>query len=156
MITKEDIKNQMELLLKLNENAPDGSFEKMVNRKYIDCDLESKSMEFSCTILKSMINHIGVCHGGVLAGLMDECMGYTVHAFLSDRSGSITTSDMQFNCLKPLLENDSIIIKCCVKHIGSRTAIVSSEIYKDNVLCAFSTENFARIDNKFNSKDLKK
>lgn len=114
-------------------------------KKVIGYDLKNRSMDFEALVPAGAINRIHVAHGAYICGIMDDCMGLTASCFVNDKKDNPTTADMQFNRLKAVNIGDKIRIHCVVRHIGKRLIIVSSEIYRGEELCAFSTENLALI-----------
>jgi uncharacterized protein (TIGR00369 family) len=76
-----------------------------------------------------MYNLMGSLHGGVLATLLDTCMGCAVHTTLPARFG-FTTGDLQVRYTRPIRAGEGLVLaEGSVVHRGSRTATTEGRVY---------------------------
>jgi uncharacterized protein (TIGR00369 family) len=88
-----------------------------------------------------MYNPIGSVHGGVVATILDSCMGCAVHSTL-DAGVSWTTSDLQVRYIRALgSETGRVLAEGNVVHAGRRTATAAGRLVAadGSVLLAHAT-----------------
>ncbi len=78
-----------------------------------------------------MYNLTGVVHGGVVASLLDSCMGSAVHTTLAPGS-RYTTADLQVRFLRAMSEQTGrVLAEGRVLHRGSRTATAEGRVFAE-------------------------
>lgn len=132
-------------LLALTDAAPANSIARFYRKTLLDFNIEEGWIDFKYVADKTMLNIIGAVHGGIMAGLADECMGYGANALIGNDDEVLTTSDMQFNCMKAIHNGDELRIHVTLRHAGKRTIITTAEIFRDDTLVFMATENLARL-----------
>lgn len=76
-----------------------------------------------------MYNPLGSVHGGVMATLLDTCMGCAVHTMLAAGMG-YTTSDLQVRYVRGLRASSGrALAEGNVVHLGKRTATVEGRMF---------------------------
>jgi uncharacterized protein (TIGR00369 family) len=78
-----------------------------------------------------LYNPIGSVHGGVVATLLDSCMGCAVHTLL-DAGVGYTTTDLQVRYLRPLVEaSGRVLAEGTVVHAGRRLATAEGRVWAE-------------------------
>ena len=144
--TDKDAEGVMRLLLEKMKNAPEGSIEILIEKEFSACSVEEMWMDCTFTVPKAAENRIGTAHGGYLAAILDESMGYSFSALSGDPEISPVTLDYQVNTIRALRPGQTARIHCTVDHVGKRTALCHGYIYDGDRLCATATENYALIE----------
>lgn len=146
-ITEKYLKACADNINEFNATFPDNNINHILVAKCVSCDAQARVMDYVMTVPENMINKVGSAHGGFIAAISDELMGNAVHFYgtANDPQFAVTTINMTFNCLKPMFTNDEIKLHVVVRHMGKRTASATCEIFRGDVLCAFSSESFAVI-----------
>ena len=76
-------------------------------------------------------NPIGSVHGGVVATLLDSCMGCAVHTLL-DAGVGYTTTDLQVRYLRPLAaDTGRVLAEGSVVHLGRRLATAEGRVWAE-------------------------
>ena len=143
--TEASCRQNIERLFSVTAASPEGSFLRMLDKKLLDLSLSEKWIDFQFAVDERHVNVIGTAHGGIMAGIADECMGFGAASLVGLENEVITTSDMQFNCLKPIFKGDVLRIHVCLRHAGKRSLITTAEIFRGEDLVFMATENFFRI-----------
>lgn len=143
--TNENFRALIERLLSMTAASPEGCYIHLLNKTLLDFSLEEKWIDFQFIVDERHVNVIGTAHGGIMAGLADECMGFGAAALLGLKDETLTTSDMQFNCMKPIFRGDVLRIHMCLRHAGRRSVITTAEIFRGEDLVFMATENLFRI-----------
>lgn len=83
---------------------------------------------FSMTPQEWMYNPLGSVHGGVVATLLDTCMGCAVHSLLAAGAG-YTTTDLQVRYVRSLTASTGpVIAEGSVVHLGRRLATAEGRL----------------------------
>lgn len=143
--TDEKCQEIIDRLLAISRQVPEGNINRFFDKEVIGFDLQEQWMDFRFLADETKLNVIGTVHGGIMAGIADECMGFGAAALIGLENEVLTTADMQFNCLKAIRKGDELRIRVRVRHAGKRTLITTAEIFRDDVLVFMATENLARI-----------
>lgn len=72
-------------------------------------------------------NHMGSIHGAVIAGLIDNAMGYSMESL--GRRG--VTLEMSLNYIAPVMEGTEVTAEGHVLHAGNKTAVIEASIFTD-------------------------
>lgn len=92
----------------------------------LECDGPAGSLTLSYKTTQAMANIWGVVHGGVVATLVDTCMGLTC----ASQSGVITpTISMTINYARPVPLNAEIVVRTHTVRIGSTSGQMSAEVF---------------------------
>jgi uncharacterized protein (TIGR00369 family) len=76
-----------------------------------------------------MYNPLGSVHGGVVATLLDTCMGCAVHSTLEAGVG-FTTSDLQVRYIRAMSDGTGrVLAEGAVVHRGRRTATAEGRLH---------------------------
>jgi len=70
-------------------------------------------------------NHMGSVHGAIIAGLLDNAMGYSIET-LNKRC---VTLEMNLNYLAAVMENTDITVTGQIIHAGSKTVVAEAFLY---------------------------
>lgn len=143
--TKESFLEFIERHFSMTAASPERCYIHLLGKTLLDFSLEEKWIDFQFIVDERHVNVIGTAHGGIMAGLADECMGFGAAALIGLKDEVVTTSDMQFNCMKPIFKGDVLRIHMCLRHIGRRSVIATAEIFRGEDLVFMATENLFRI-----------
>ena len=132
--TDENCRDHIERLLSHAGIVPEGSFNRLLAKTLLGFSIEEGWIDFQFVAKDVHVNLMGVVHGGVMAGLADECMGYGAASLIGIDGEVLTTSDMQFNCMKPIYSGDVLRVHISVKHVGKRSVIATAEIFRGEEL----------------------
>ena len=91
-----DCRETAERLLSAASRAPKDSCLHLFDKTLLDFSIPEQWMDFQFVVGENHLNVIGTVHGGVMAGIADECMGFGAASLLGLEDEVITTSDMQF------------------------------------------------------------
>jgi uncharacterized protein (TIGR00369 family) len=85
-------------------------------------------------------NPIGTTHGGILATLLDSCVGCAVHTTLG-AGDTYTTLELKVNYLRPVMADAGrITAEGTVLHVGGRVALAEGRLLgPDGRLAAHAT-----------------
>ncbi len=85
-------------------------------------------------------NPIGTTHGGILATLLDSCVGCAVHTELGE-GDTYTTLELKVNYLRPVMADGGRITATGETiHVGGRVATAEGRLHgPDGRLCAHAT-----------------
>ena len=142
---RQNFREHLEHLLSVSATSPEGNYIHLLGKTLLDFSIEEKWVDFKFIVDERHVNVIGTAHGGIMAGLADECMGFGAASLIGLADEVITTSDMQFNCLKPIFKGDELRIHVCLRHAGKRSLITTAEIFRGKDLVFMATENLFRL-----------
>ena len=135
-----DCRETAERLLSAASRAPKDSCLHLFDKTLLDFSIPEQWMDFQFVVGENHLNVIGTVHGGVMAGIADECMGFGAASLLGLEDEVITTSDMQFNCMKAIYLGDVLRVHIILRHAGKRSLITTAEIYRGEDLVFMATE----------------
>ncbi len=92
----------------------------------IDCDGPTGSILFSYDTQPWMANVLGTVHGGIIATLLDSCMGITCALHVVGPTPTVT---MTVNYLKPLPLSGTVHVRTRLNHLGRTTAQAMAEVF---------------------------
>lgn len=84
------------------------------------------SLTFEYTIRKEMTNPVGILHGGVVAGIVDDLMGATI---FSMEKGNYVTMNLNVNYFNSAKTGDIIQAKSQMIKEGQKVIYMECEIY---------------------------
>ena len=76
------------------------------------------------------------CHGGVLAGLMDNVLGVTALAYAVTEDKLCSTVEFKINYLNPALKGDRIFGEAIIDYKGQRLVVTSGTLRTKDKLIA--------------------
>lgn len=76
------------------------------------------------------------CHGGVLAGLMDNVLGVTALAYAVTEDKLCSTVEFKINYLNPALKGDRIFGEAVIDYKGQRLVVTSGTLRTKDKLIA--------------------
>lgn len=104
--------------------------------------LPDGGMQMSMPIRKNAHNTHGMTHGGLIAMLADESMGYLVNKTLKPDNKVAVTSDIQVRYIAPGL-GEYLVATPKVINKGNRIVVMSCEVHNnEGKLIALATANF--------------
>ena len=126
-LTPEELRRRAEKLLRHRAGEdPSAMPDPSAALSITDCDGPSGSLTFAYETKPWMANVWGVVHGGVVATLVDTCMGITCGV----QCGMITpTISMTVNYARPVPLNAALAARTRTVRIGSSTGQMSAELF---------------------------
>lgn len=126
-LTTEELRRRaLAFLDKRARETPSGMPDPSADLTLIDCDGPSGSLVLGYETKPWMANIWGVVHGGVVAALVDSCMGITCAA----QCGLITpTVSMTVNYARPVPLNASLVVRTRTVRCGATSGQLSAEVY---------------------------
>lgn len=94
--------------------------------RVIGCDGPTGSILFAYDTRPWMANVMGTVHGGIIATLLDSCMGITCAVHVDVPTPTVT---MTVNYLKPLPLSGTVHVRTRLNHLGRTTAQAMGEIF---------------------------
>ncbi len=85
------------------------------------------SLLFSCHMDQSMVNPMGIVHGGITASLVDTCMGITCSA--QRESMACPTISMTVNYARPVPPNVDVWVRVRTVRLGASSGQLSAELF---------------------------
>lgn len=91
-----------------------------------------------------MLNPLGIMHGGIIAAILDEVMGFQL--YLLNDTGAFVSLNLNVDFISKVKEGERVTAIPEVIRIGRSTAHLVCEIRdSENKLLAKATSNFSRI-----------
>lgn len=107
--------------------------------------MEDNTFEIKIPLNALVQNPLDILHGGITATVIDTAMGALVHSLLPDHLAAVTTQ-LNINYIAPGI-GDFITCKAKMDHHGSKTMLVSAEVFRsDGKKAAQATGSFFIID----------
>ena len=107
-------------------------------------DKEKKTCEITVPINPFLNNSLDIVHGGITATILDTTMGTVANFLLPDGYGAVT-NQLNIHYIAPGI-GDTLRCKAEVIHQGSKTFVISGEIYRsDGKKIAYATGTFFTI-----------
>ena len=126
-IETQELRRRVEqFLVTRAEKSPTGFPDPSVDLTLLDCDGPSGCLVLGYETKPWMANVWGVVHGGVLANLVDTCMGITCAA----QCRLITpTISMTINYARPVPLNTKLEVRTRTVRCGATSGQLSAEVY---------------------------
>jgi uncharacterized protein (TIGR00369 family) len=114
-------------------------FAHWLNGKVIS--VEEKAVEFQFMVRKDMTNPVGMLHGGVISGMIDDCMG--VNFFILGLEYFYPTINLNVEFFNPASEGETVIVKTKVIKQGKTIINIKVDMINENnmKLVAQATSN---------------
>lgn len=126
-LTTEELRRRaLAFLKRRGSETPGGMPDPSADLTLIDCDGPSGSLVLGYDTKPWMANLWGVVHGGVVAALVDSCMGITCGV----QCGLITpTVSMTVNYARPVPLNAPIVVRTRTVRCGATSGQLTAEVY---------------------------
>lgn len=110
--------------------------------------VEKEAVEFEFEIRKEMTNPVGMLHGGVTAGIIDDCIG--VNFMVLGLEKFYPTINLYIDYFNPAFEGQTVIAKTKVEKLGKTIINIKAEIINKNTskIVAQASANLALSDVK--------
>lgn len=92
--------------------------------------VDNKSVEFQFLVRKEMTNPIGMLHGGVISGMIDDCIG--VNFFILGLEYFYPTINLNVEFFNPVLEGETILVKTQVMKQGKTIVNIKADVIIEN------------------------
>ena len=114
-------------------------FARWLNGKVIS--VEEKSVEFQFLVRKDMTNPVGMLHGGVVSGMIDDCVGLIFSYLLWNIFIRLLILIVEF--FSPASEGETVIVKTQVVKQGKTIINIKADVINENTkkLVARATSN---------------
>jgi uncharacterized protein (TIGR00369 family) len=114
-------------------------FAHWLNGKVIS--VEEKAVEFQFMVRKEMTNPVGMLHGGVISGMIDDCMG--VNFFILGLEYFYPTINLNVEFFNPASEGETVIVKTQIIKQGKTIINIKADVINENnmKLVAQATSN---------------
>lgn len=100
------------------------------------------SVQFEFTVRKEMTNPVGMLHGGVMAGMIDDCMG--VNFFILGLEYFYPTINLNIDFFSGAKEGETVLVKTLVAKQGKTVINLRAEVTdREGKVLAFATSNLA-------------
>ncbi|KFF03573.1 PaaI family thioesterase [Flavobacterium reichenbachii] len=121
-------------------NSP-SPFANWLNGKVIS--VEESGVEFQFEIRKEMTNPIGILHGGVTAGMIDDCMG--VNFMVLGLEKFYPTINLYVDYFNPAVEGQTVLVKTRIEKLGKTIINIKAEVFNETTskIVAQATANLA-------------
>ena len=151
--TQEEITKDILRMLDHNNNNVLGSMEYLLRRELLCVNKEESYLEYKITVPNLADNETNTAHGGFLAAVLDEGMGYAARAFTCS-GNTVKTASMQLNYLAAVGLGDELRLKVTIIHNGRRIVVTKGELYRKDKLVFYANGNFAKVE--YNNSNEKK
>lgn len=103
--------------------------------------MEGKSVEFQFMIRKEMTNPVGMLHGGVISGMIDDCIG--VNFFIPGLEYFYPTINLNVEFFNPVTEGETVKVKRQVVRRGKTVINIKADVINESnkKLVAQATSN---------------
>ena len=114
-------------------------FAHWLNGKVISAEVESVAFQFM--IRKEMTNPVGMLHGGVISGMIDDCIG--VNFFLLGLEYFYPTINLNVEFFNPATEGETVMVKTQVVKQGKTVINIKADVINESnkKLVAQATSN---------------
>lgn len=101
-----------------------------------------KSVEFQFTVRKEMTNPVGMLHGGVISGMIDECIGVTF--FVLGLEYFYPTINLNVEFFSAAKEGETVLVQTQVIKQGKTIINIKADMLNDSGrILASATSNLA-------------
>ncbi len=126
-LTTEELRRRaLAFLKRRTEATPGGMPDPSADLTLLDCDAPSGSLVLGYETKPWMANIWGVVHGGVVASLVDSCMGITCGLMCRLITPTIS---MTVNYARPVPLNASIVVCTRTVRCGATSGQMRAEVY---------------------------
>ena len=89
--------------------------------------IEKGSAVFEVTVDESHLRNMGIAHGGLLATVLDSCLGCACWT-LAPPDNHVVTVQLNINYIRPAWLGEKLTARAEVRHAGQMTAVSRGEI----------------------------
>lgn len=115
-------------------------FAKWLNGTVVSVD--ENSVEFQFEVRKEMTNPVGMLHGGVISGMIDDCMGVTF--FILGLEYFYPTINLNVEFFSSAKEGETVTVQTKVVKKGKTIINLKAEVMnEEQKVIAFATSNLA-------------
>lgn len=115
-------------------------FAKWLNGTVVSVD--ENSVEFQFEVRKEMTNPVGMLHGGVISGMIDDCMGVTF--FILGLEYFYPTINLNVEFFSSVKEGETVTVQTKVVKKGRTIINLKAEVMnEEQKVIAFATSNLA-------------
>lgn len=115
-------------------------FAKWLNGTVVSVD--ENSVEFQFEVRKEMTNPVGMLHGGVISGMIDDCMGVTF--FILGLEYFYPTINLNVEFFSSAKEGETVTVQTKVVKQGRTIINLKAEVMnEEQKVIAFATSNLA-------------
>nr|WP_320058016.1 PaaI family thioesterase [uncultured Bacteroides sp.] len=105
-------------------------------------EAEKNSVSFQFIVRKEMTNPVGMLHGGVIAAMIDDCIGVT--SFIMGLEYFYPTINLYVDYFNPTNEGKTVLVRTQVVKKGKTIINMKAEVLNDRQkLLAQATSNLA-------------
>jgi uncharacterized protein (TIGR00369 family) len=106
---------------------------------------ESGDVQLDFEVREDMLNPMGNIHGGAMAGIIDEILGFQLFLKSAEEAAYVSMT-MNIDFLRPASLGDTITAVPSVVRIGKKTANVSCQLLNsEGKVLANAASNFIRV-----------
>lgn len=141
-LTHEQIEARMNYIHKMVSEKGEAAASNSVLPMPVRWNIDEKWIEYTYHVDPVTQNSAGIMHGGMLATLFDNSMGYLANSFYENFSPTVNLS---VSFLKAIQLNSDLIVKANLVHTGKNLIHVSAsaaEVSNPDDLCATATGIF--------------
>lgn len=127
-ISREELYRKAKIIAERRFQSPAQAWPKLgQDFTVVEEDGPAGSLLFSCHMDRSMVNPMGIVHGGITASLVDTCMGVTCSA----QCGSIAcpTISMTVNYARPVPPDVDVWVLVQTIWVGGTSGQMSAELF---------------------------
>lgn len=84
---------------------------------------------YTMSVRPDHLSSPGICHGGVLAGLMDAALGAAALSLAFTADELVSTVEFKINYLSPVRLHDYLLARGHVEHSGKTLIVASADVY---------------------------
>lgn len=96
----------------------------------MESTMEDNTFEIKIPLNPLVQNPLNILHGGITATVIDTAMGALIHNTLPEQSAAVTTS-LNIHYIAPGI-GDYITCKATIDHHGSKTMLVSADVFRSD------------------------
>lgn len=96
----------------------------------MESKMEDNTFEIKIPLNTLVQNPLNILHGGITATVIDTAMGALIHSSLPEHSAAVTTS-LNIHYIAPGI-GDYITCKAQIEHHGSKTMLVSADVFRSD------------------------
>jgi uncharacterized protein (TIGR00369 family) len=104
--------------------------------------IEKGTAVFEVTVDETHLRTMGIAHGGMVATLLDSCLGCACWT-LAPPDNHVVTVQLNINYIRPAWLGETLTARAEVRHAGQMTAVSRGEVRtSDGLLVAMATGTF--------------
>ena len=124
--TKSDVMKYLSLMDGENHSCPD-RVNGMMNPKYLDCDIDKRTVTIEYTTAHWEANRVGILHGGVICTMLDHGAGAAVSAYVGEWCPTV---DLDVHFLRQGHIGEDLVVIGEIIHLGRRAVHAEAKLYE--------------------------